>query len=125
MATIRAEEIDAVCLDAAVKAPERLQQFFMHAVHDLDGLEMALHCLRESIFDEALQRMNMWHTEFAHLGYRGWAESYFAEAQRKNQFTLPGFLSAEEQSYLEAWRGNMRSLIDRSSRIVEERHGAP
>jgi hypothetical protein len=123
--TIRAEEIEAVCLNAVVEAPERLQQFLLHAVHDLDGLETALYYLREGILDEALQRMNMWHREFAHLGYRGWAESYFAEVQRKNQFTLPGSLSAEEQSYLEAWRSNVRGLIERSSRIVEEQNSAP
>jgi len=30
---------------------------------------------------------------FAFLGFKDWAESYIAEAQRKNQFTLPNSLS--------------------------------
>ena len=64
----------------------------------------------------------MWHKEFAHLGYRGWAESYFAEVQRKNQFTLPNALTVEEQDYLDTWRAKVQSLIERSASAVCRGH---
>jgi hypothetical protein len=79
---------------------------------------LALCYLSGGIIDEALERMSIWHKDSAHLGYKGWAESYFAEVQRKNQFTLPNVLSDEEQRYLNAWRVNVRSLIERSSAAI-------
>jgi hypothetical protein len=101
-----------------VEAPERLKTFFAESIYDLEGLDLALGYLSAGVVDEALDRMNMWHKEFAPFGYIGWAERYFAEVQRKNQFTLPNILTAEEQSYLTAWRNSIRSLIDRSSSSI-------
>jgi len=113
------EEIRAAFDNPLVEAPERLQAFFANTVYDLDGLDTALCFLSGGVVDEALDRMGMWHKEFAHLGYRGWAESYFAEAQRKNQFTLPNILSREEREYLEHWREKVRNLIERSAEVAK------
>jgi hypothetical protein len=118
MAALSNEEIRAAFDSPLLEAPERLQTFFANAGYDLDGLETALGYLSAGIVGEAVERMTLWHGEFAHLGYKGWAESYFAEVQRKNQFTLPNALSLDEQAYLDTWRAKVRSLIERSAEAV-------
>ena len=118
MAAISNDEVRAAFDAPLLEAPERLRTFFCHAVHDLDGLDTALGYLSAGTIDEAVARMTMWHKGHAHLGYKGWAESYFGEAQRKNQFTLPNVLTLEEQKYLDAWRAKVRSLISRSAEAV-------
>lgn len=115
MTAISNEEIRAIFDDPIVEAPVRLQTFFANAIYDLDGLDTALGYLSSGLVDEALERMSMWNREGAHLGYKGWAESYFAEVQRKHQYALPNVLTREEQAYLDAWRAKLHSLIERSS----------
>jgi hypothetical protein len=118
MVAITADEVRAAFDRPLIDAPARLQSFFAEAIYDLEGLDLALGFLAAGIVDEARERMRMWHKEYANLGYRGWAESYLGEVLRKNQFTLPNALTAEERSYLDRWRDSMRNLIERSSHAV-------
>jgi len=118
--SIADEEISAACFAPLTDAPERLGTFFGNVIYALDGLETTFYYLSSGIVEDALARMQMWHKEFAHLGYAGWAESYFAEVQRQNQFTLPNTLSTEEQAYLDSWRERVHGLIARSSELLHK-----
>jgi hypothetical protein len=118
--SIAAEEIAAAFSAPLLDAPERLRAFVANAIYELDGLETTFYFLAGGAIAEAFQRMQMWHKEFAHLGYRGWAETYFAEVQRKNQFTLPNTLSTVEHAYLDASRQRVHSLIEHSSNLASE-----
>ena len=116
---ISADEVRIAFDQPLLEAPERLRPFFAESVSALEGLDLAFGYLAAGIVDEALKRMTMWHKEFAPLGYKSWAELYFAEVQRKNQFTLPNVLTPAEETYLKRWHSEIHSLIERSSAVAE------
>jgi hypothetical protein len=108
------DEVRAAFDKPLIEAPVRLQDYFAEVIRELDGLDTALSYLSSGITAEALERMHIWHPEFEHLGFGGWAEAYFAEAQRKCKFVLPNTLTASERKYLDAWRSSVLSIVERS-----------